>query len=80
VRKETMSRKKSTKRNYRSVQFPEDLVIEVQLLIKKYPIYRNHHEFFIDAGIKNITKFIDVMYKRSQLMAKENREKNRQIN
>lgn len=79
MRKETMSRKKSTKRNYRSVQFPEDLVKEVQLLIHKYPIYRNHHEFLIDAGINQITKFIDIMYKRSQLMAKEDREKNRHI-
>ena len=75
-----ISKTKSSKRKYRSVQFPEDLVKEVQLLIEKYPIYRNHHEFFIDAGINRITKFIDVMYKRNQLITEKDSEKNRQIN
>jgi hypothetical protein len=74
-----MSNSKSSKKKYRSVQFPEALVKEVQLLIKKYPIYRNHHEFFIDAGINKIIKFIDVMYKRSQLMIKEDGEETRRI-
>jgi hypothetical protein len=66
-----MSKSKSSKRKYRSVQFPEDLVEEVQLLIEKYPIYRNHHEFLIDAGINKITQFIDIMYKRSELLTKK---------
>ena len=74
-----MKKISKTKRNYRSVQFPEDLVKEVQLLIKKYPIYRTHHEFFIDAGINRITEFIDIMYKRNQLMTEKDSEKNRQI-
>lgn len=74
-----MSKSKSKKRKYRSVQFPEDLVKEVQILIEQYPIYRNHHEFFIDAGINSITKFIDIMYKRSQLITERDQKKNRQI-
>jgi len=49
------------------------------LLIEKYPIYRTHHEFFIDAGINKIIEFIDIMYKRNQLMTEKDSEKNRQI-
>lgn len=67
------------KKPYRSVQFPENVVKEVQLLIEKYPIYRNHHEFLIDAGINKIIKFIDIMHKREQLMIKEDLSEDRQI-
>lgn len=74
-----IAKKKPSKKNYRSVQFPENVVVEVQQLIKQYPIYRNHHEFLIDAGINKITKFIKIMHKRTQLMGKEDPKKNRQI-
>lgn len=74
-----IAKKKSSRKNYRSVQIPENVVKEVQLLIEKYPIYRNHHEFFIDAAINRITKFINSMYKRNQLIPKDDSNKNRQI-
>ena len=74
-----IAKKKPSKGNYRSVQFPETIVKEVQFLIGKYPIYRSHHEFLINAGINKITDFIDIIHKRDQLMIKEDLNKKRQI-
>ncbi len=66
-----MSKPEPTPKKYRTVRFPENVVKEVQTLIKKYPIYRNHHEFLIDAAIKMLIKFIDTIHKRKILMTEE---------